>query len=127
MKTKYWLLILGALIALCILSLLLIESIPADLLTKTRMAVIERRINEYYQKNKKLPQSLKELPVPNDTYDNSINDGWNREIIYSIENNKVKLVSHGKTGKADSTDIIKHEFVIREKQPAPQPAPDEKK
>jgi hypothetical protein len=101
----------SALIGLC-LSLLLIETIPADSLTKTRMIGIERRVNEYYQKNKKLPQSLKELPIPDGKYDTTINDGWNREIIYAVNDNKIKLISYGKTGESGSPDTIKHEFVI---------------
>ena len=78
---------------------LLIDFIPPDDMTRTCFLVTSRRIKEFVNDHNELPKDLYNLPKRKKA-NNSIKDGWGREIQYNIlENGKVMLLSLGRDGK----------------------------
>ena len=104
-------------IGIVVFSLLLIFSAitvisPIDL-TRTRLFVLELRICNYVKQNGRMPRTLHDLPDVKGK-DNSIQDGWGREITFEIQGNKIKLISYGrygsKGGDGKNSDI-EHQFI----------------
>jgi hypothetical protein len=74
-------------------------SIDPEEMTQTAITETSVRIGLYYQRNKKLPARLVDLPARTG-YINRITDGWDRELSYAIEgNNRFSLTSLGRDGK----------------------------
>ena len=105
---------IGFVLAIGALILSMINFISPSDLTKTTMLVIEARIQKYITQKGSLPDSLSDLPFIENKH-NKITDGWGREIIYSVKNGQIKLISYGKDGKPGgkgrNADII-HSFVV---------------
>lgn len=77
--------------------------IPPD--AATHSAIIESfvRMQMYISEHRKFPASLDELPK-RDGYANCITDGWERPLIYKVEqDNLITLLSYGKDGKPGGT------------------------
>lgn len=76
------------------------HAIPKDALTVMRMHVIKRKILHQVMTTGKMPRDLRMLPQLQG-YDNRHNDGWGREIQYSVtEGQTVVLKSLGADGEA---------------------------
>lgn len=79
-------------------------------LTYTTIIVIKRRTFAYIREHGRAPQKLEQLPTLTG-YDNSISDGWENPIRYSVDTSGVVTVeSFGSDGKPGGTgyaeDII---------------------
>jgi hypothetical protein len=99
---------------------LMIDRIPPDSLTKTRMGLLELRIQKYSEEHHCLPASLSDLQK-REGYDNSPDDGWGREIIYTAKpDGSVTLSSPGKSGKPGSKDSIAMAFTVQLSPTTPQ-------
>ncbi|MCD4737474.1 MAG: type II secretion system protein GspG [Bacteroidales bacterium] len=97
-------------IVLFALVLLFVDKISPYDLTITRINGVTFRIKNYVTDNGHLPDNLYILPK-RERYDNSIKDGWDKEIIYNVtKNGVVTLKSFGKDkkpgGEGDNSDII---------------------
>ena len=80
-------------------------------MTRTAISETVYRMYLYGQKHHAIPRSLDVLPVRSG-YLNNIKDGWGRELIMEIDNEKiVTLKSFGKDGMpdgdAENQDIIR--------------------
>ena len=90
--------------ALALVALLLVDVVSPRSRTVTRFDTIATRILEYAQANDGLPDSLRNLP-PRQGYDNNIQDGWGRDILYQVTaDGAVTLTSHGEDGRAGGQD-----------------------
>ncbi len=109
-----------ALIAvLLILGEFLIPTIPPVDLTRTNMTVMAVRAWIYLRKHGCLPQGSADLPT-RENYDNSIDDGWGRNIIYMIgPDHTITLRSLGRDGRpggsGEDADITRFFKVSQEK------------
>ena len=79
-------------------------------MTVTVIEICRFRIQQYARTHNRLPLSLGEIPELAGN-NNSIMDGWDRQIIYSVDaNGNVTLASYGKDaekgGTGDNADII---------------------
>jgi hypothetical protein len=88
-----------------------VDTIPPRALTATRMQVLKRRVLQYARAHGHLPKSLAALPAM-EGYDNSIRDGWKRDIIFEVSTSSVVtfrcLGRDGAVGGAgDDGDIIR--------------------
>jgi hypothetical protein len=106
--------ILAVLTLLAIGALILFtDRIPPDCLTKNRMDGLQWRIRQSAQEHHCLPDSLSQLEK-REGYDNSSDDGWGREIIYTPNpDGTVTLSSFGKSGKPGSKDSIIVTFTVQ--------------
>ena len=68
----------------CFYDVWLCDKIPQQSLTVTRMHVVKRRILQYAHSHNQLPLDLSILPEILG-YDNSIQDGWHRNLIYEVD------------------------------------------
>ena len=79
-----------------------------EMQTQGRLKQIGISIHVYYQKYKKLPKNLDEIPKhPNQKKENYLKDYWGRKIRYQISNGKIQLQS-----ETDKTLI--HEIPLEE-------------
>ena len=66
------------------------------------------RIDIYAKQNNKIPETLIVLPK-RDNHENRIVDGWNRKLIYKVDDTAISLTSLGKDGiiggKDENLDI----------------------
>jgi hypothetical protein len=89
---------------------LFVHSITPQEHTHTAIGETFVRIYLYGNKYHKIPRSFDVLPV-RDGYVNRTTDGWGREIIMKIDNNKITLMSLGKDGvpggNGENTDVSK--------------------
>jgi hypothetical protein len=76
------------------------------------MIVTETRVRLFWERAKKLPNKLSDLP-PLEGKDNEITDGWNREIEYRAEGSVVILLSRGKNRKSATTNEERHDIILR--------------
>lgn len=95
----------AAVLASCV-----VDHIPPRSLTATRMQVLKRRVLRFAQAHGELPKSLAELPTMKG-YDNSVRDGWERNIIFEVPTSGVVtfrcLGRDGASGGAgEDADII---------------------
>lgn len=67
-------------------------------LTNATMNTIKHRILRYARKNDCLPDSPEQLPVI-ENRDKNVKDGWGRPIRWTVEADKVTLISYGRDGK----------------------------
>src|SRR4051812_39371640 len=93
-----------AVVAIVLLFVLCVETIPPDALTRTNMIVLEKRIRVYADVHKRLPDSLSELPKPTDNRGDCLLDGWGRPIQYIKEGKTLTLLSSGKDGRPGEND-----------------------
>lgn len=79
------------------------EVMPPQSRTVVRMHNIARRIIRYALIHNRLPENLMILPdLPE--HDNSVTDGWDRDIIYQADpNGDITLVSYGRDGVSGGT------------------------
>jgi hypothetical protein len=91
----------AALIAFVFLEII-VDRIPPRSLTATRMQGLKRRILRDAQAKGVLPVSLKNL-LPIEGFDNSLLDGWGREIVFDVSSGTVTLRSFGADGKTGGT------------------------
>jgi hypothetical protein len=66
-------------------------------MTNTAIGETLARIDIYAKQNHEVPRTLTTLPK-RDHHINRITDGWNRQLIYTVENNVITLTSLGKDG-----------------------------
>jgi len=102
-------------IALAVILFALVENVPPDALTITRMTVIENRIRDYAAVHQRLPDCLSELPKLPGNRDDSVVDGWGRPIEYEKDGDDVMLRSLGKDGRrgGDNQDAdLKATFTV---------------
>ena len=91
-------LIASLLIAGTFLSFALVDRIPPGLATRNRLSELERRIQAYAAKKKRLPADLSDLPIRPD-YDDRVVDGWDKPVLYLPQKDgSVILSSAGPTG-----------------------------
>lgn len=100
-------------IVIAIVLISLMDIITPDEITNTQMRMMEFRVCQYFDQHQRFPEKLTELPLRDDKYDDTITDGWGREIHYAIKNGVVYLSSYGKDGgiggQNKNADII-HTF-----------------
>jgi hypothetical protein len=95
----------------CILASCVVETIPPGALTATRMQALKRRVLQYARAHDRLTSSLAALP-PMEGYDNSVKDGWKRDILFEISAaGVVSFSSLGRDGvvggSGESADIVR--------------------
>lgn len=82
-------------------------------MTHTAIGETFVRINIYTQENNKIPETLNML-TKRENYINKITDGWDKELLYTINDNVISLTSYGKDGinggKDENADITKSYF-----------------
>jgi Type II secretion system (T2SS), protein G len=97
----------------------LIDVIPAQNLTQTRLVVTFGRIQTFWNQHGKVPRHATELADEKDR-DCSTMDGWGREFIWvSDGKTRVKVLSLGRDGKLGGTGEdadLEVEFVGKQKQ-----------
>jgi hypothetical protein len=94
-----------------ILAFSFVDVIPPRSITATHMQMLKRRVLQYAQAHGELPKSLAVLPAMKG-YDNSIRDGWRRDIIFEVSaSGVVTFRSLGRDGVAggtgDDADIVR--------------------
>lgn len=105
-------------------SLVIVDVIPKQTLTRTAMTETTARIAMYYQRNKRLPPDLRVLPVL-EGHINRTTDAWNRSLLYMIvSENTFTLSSLGEDGlpggAGDNADVIcKYQIENGEVRPMP--------
>jgi hypothetical protein len=72
--------------------------IPSEDMTKTRQMILEVRIRDYYEQKGVMPSALQDL-TRIEGKDNSIIDGWGKEMLYLTNRKFVLLRSYGRDGK----------------------------
>lgn len=98
-------------IALAVFALICADVIPPRSLTVTHMEILKRRLLRYAQLHGELPKSLADLPKL-EGYDNGVQDGWKRDIIYEVSRlGVVTLRSLGRDGIAggvgEDADLVR--------------------
>lgn len=97
MKKK---IILLSVLLIVLLGIILVIDIPSSQdITLTNMGIIGREVNNYFIKNKKIPENLDFLS--DSKFSEILNDGWNNPIQYKIDKNK-KMITLKSLG-ADNT------------------------
>ena len=77
----------------------IVDTIPPQNLTETRLLVTYNRIQNFWNQHGKVPTKLAELPDVKNR-DCSIKDGWGRELNCDSDGtSKVKVWSFGRDGK----------------------------
>lgn len=79
-------------------SVSLINRIPNDQLTISRLTATRYRIEEYIRLNNQIPKDLSVL-VKRKNYNNSICDAWGNDFIYIVTDKFVALLSEGSNPK----------------------------
>jgi hypothetical protein len=106
-------------VALAILSRCIVDVIPPKDYTISNMMHLKRRVMLYAQAHNELPKSIRALP-PMEGYDNSILDGWKREIIFEVSKEGVvtfrSLGRVGVVGGVGEDSEIVRSFAARDKQ-----------
>ena len=111
-RLKKVIIILSVVAVACILwTVAVIDVIPPRSMTAGRMLRLKRKVLQYAQSHGELPKSLTTLP-PMDGYDNSIQDGWKRDIIFEVsESGVVSFRSLGRDGfsggSGEDADIVR--------------------
>jgi hypothetical protein len=108
---KFFLILLLSLIMIGCKHFGIVNVIPPVDMTQSAITETFVRIDIYARQTKKIPPSLDVLPK-REGYANSITDGWNRPLLYRInEDGVITLTSLGKDGKVggtgDDADISK--------------------
>jgi hypothetical protein len=103
MRTSSHVAIIAGAVALALVVFLLIERIPPDAMTRTRIGIVEERLRRYWAKHGALPTDLSELPELRKDRDSSTLDGWGRPIGYEVQRTdngvRVLLSSLGRDGR----------------------------
>ena len=80
-----------------------VNVIPPENLTETRLMVTRNRIEQFWEKHQRVPNSPDELPVQKNR-DCSMKDGWGRELKWGYDGkSRVKVWSLGRDGIAGGT------------------------
>ena len=102
-----------------LLAFALVDVIPPRALTATRMQILKTRVLEFARKHGELPSSLSVLPA-NQARDNSILDGWHREILFEVSTSGIltfrSLGRDGLVGGSGEDADITRSFMARDSQ-----------
>lgn len=93
------------------LSSCIVDRIPPRALTITRMEILKLRVLQYTQSHGQLPTGLSAL-APREGYDNSLQDGWQRELVFEVSaSDVVSFRSLGRDaavgGSGEDADIVR--------------------
>lgn len=102
MKPILWIFMFLVIVSIAI-TFLISCSIPPAAKTISTISHCALRSELYFRENHKLPPSLAVLPT-REGYSNSIEDGYGRQLIYEVREDRIVFISYGKDGKPGGID-----------------------